>query len=212
MNENPTDFYIICHAESRWFPKGLLHGHIDVPLTSYGESQAKSLANTLQYIHFDEVFSSDLIRARRTAEVVALERQLAVKTTHVLRERNYGIFEGTNADDFHALYTRWNRLSEQQKWEHKFADEESHAQSGTRFITFIRETAVAFPGKRVLIVSHSSLMRTLVILLGYGTWQTVGGFLPCGYIHLESDGVDFFMKETQGIRKWHDLNVEDYSL
>jgi broad specificity phosphatase PhoE len=202
-----TTFYIVRHGEAEWNVKNLVLGHADVPLTERGEEQAHRLANELREIQFDEVFSSDLVRARRTAEIVTLERQLAVKTTDVLRERSFGILEGTPNEEFEALYIDWDKFTEEQKWNHKFADEESHEEVLIRFVNFIRETAVAYPGEKILIVAHGSLMRSFLIRLGYGTWDTIGGFQHCGYIHLDSDGIDFYLRNARGIKKWQDMTT-----
>src|SRR3989344_5835107 len=89
-----TTFYIVRHGQTEWNTKGLLQGHGDSPLTYLGVKQAEQIRDELKSIHFDAIFSSDLLRAKRTAEIVALERKIAVKTTQALRERDFGHFEG----------------------------------------------------------------------------------------------------------------------
>lgn len=87
--EKYCTFYIVRHGETLWNVKGLLQGIKDSALTPTGEKQARELAAELESVNFDVIFSSDLLRARRTAEIIALERKLAVKTSQLLRERQF---------------------------------------------------------------------------------------------------------------------------
>lgn len=94
MKSSYATFYIVRHGETEWNAQGLMQGHLDSPLTSTGEEQARELAQTLLAIHFDHVFSSDLLRARRTAELLVIDRKFALNTTQLLRERTFGKYEG----------------------------------------------------------------------------------------------------------------------
>ena len=85
--------YLVRHGETDWNVKGLLQGHTDIDLNKTGIKQAKELAKKLRRIKFAISFSSDLLRARRTAEIIATEKKIAVKTTTTLRERKFGRFE-----------------------------------------------------------------------------------------------------------------------
>ena len=210
-NNRLTTFYIVRHGETDMHAKGMLHGHTDTPLTSKGEEQAQRLATELSQITFDETFSSDLVRAKRTAEILALEKELIIKTTAILRERNFGVFEGTKIENFQALYDRWEHLSEEQRWTKKFSNEESHEESVMRLVTFLRETAIAYAGKNILVVSHGSLMRSFLIKLGYGNWHTVGRFEHCGYIVVETDGVEFYFRMARGIKTWTDVDTPPHA-
>src|SRR5689334_14138742 len=95
---NMTTFYLIRHGETDWNNQHLLQGQIDIPLNAKGEEQAQELAQVLKDINFDLAFSSDLIRAKRTTEIVALEKQLMIETTKTLRERAFGEFEGQSIE------------------------------------------------------------------------------------------------------------------
>ncbi len=214
-NQIMTTVYIVRHGQTEWNLKGLLQGHGDSPLTPEGEKQARAIAQELKHVHFDEIFASDLLRAKRTAQVIALEKKIAIKTTQALRERNYGIYEG-------KPYTKYNKALEELLLQYKHLNEnqlsqllskhgvESIPQSVSRFITFLREMAVGFKGKTILIVTHGGLMRHLLTHLGFGTHKTLppGSISNTGYIKLESDGVDFFVQETKGINKPESIKKE----
>lgn len=91
MSKNYCTFYIVRHGETEWNVKGLVQGHTDIPLTKKGKRQARQLAKKLSRINFNAVFSSDLLRAKQTAQLIALEKKIAVKTTQALREETDGV-------------------------------------------------------------------------------------------------------------------------
>src|SRR3990167_6788870 len=119
-NTKLTTFYIVRHGETVFNKKGIMQGNIiDSPLTKIGENQAERVRKKLSKLHFDEIFSSDLFRAKRTAEIITLERKLAVKTTQALREQNYGRYEGKPYKVFHEslrkLLQKYERLDDRKK-------------------------------------------------------------------------------------------------
>lgn len=196
--------YIARHGETEWNLEHRLQGQMDSPLTQNGLRQAQDLADSLRQIHFDAIFSSDLVRARRTAEVAALERKLAVKTSELLREHNYGIYEGKKVDEvkeeLKEAFAEYERLSNEEKFRYRLIPNgETDEEIAVRFITFLRETAVAYEGKNVLVVSHGGVMAAFLVHVGFGVQEKVR-IANTGYFKLLSDGVDFFVKETVGIR------------
>lgn len=200
--------YIVRHGETVANAQGVLQGLKDYPLTEVGEKQAKERARDFKHIHFDAVFSSDLLRAKRTAQIITLERKLAVQTKEALRERHFGHFEGQPyhviAEAHKELLEQYKTLTDREKFKFKFEKfVESDEELAGRFITLLREIAVAMPGKTVLMVSHGGIMRSLLWHLGFGTEADLplGVVKNLGYIKLRTDGVDFFIEETKGIEK-----------
>lgn len=203
-----TTIYVVRHGESHSNVEKQIAGHTDKPLTPNGEEQAKKQAKNLAEVKFDAVFSSDLLRAKRTGEIIAAERQLAVNTTHLLRERNFGEWEGKPEADFYEknvkLFEKLKTISEAEKQDFRLGNGyESNSEIATRFIAFLREIAVTYIGQTILIVCHGSIMRSLLMRLGFGTYDGIppGSIDNTGYFVLESDGVDFFIKQTVGINK-----------
>lgn len=205
-DKNLTTIYIVRHGQTEHNVLQLMQGHNDSPLTHLGEQQARSLAQEFKHIHFDEVFSSDLLRAKRTAELITLERKLAIKTTDALRERFYGKYEGRPYAEYNQalqeLLLNYKDASDEVLFKLQIAGEvESKEEAVIRFITFLRELAVGYAGKTLLIVSHGGVMRYFLYKVGFVTEKNLSpGKIENGaYIKLESDGVDFFVKETKGI-------------
>ncbi len=202
MKQPVTSFYIVRHGQSTGNKLNLIQGHLDYELTETGKDQAKKLAAALDKIHFDAVFSSDLLRAKQTAELLALEKKLIIETTEQLRERNFGRYQGQDRDEIHRMFSEWKAVAEEENWTHRFIDEETPEEMIIRFFTFLRELSVTFPGKTLLIVCHAGLIRTTLIKLGFWEWGKVGKVDNCSYLHLVSDGIDFFIKETEGIHPY----------
>jgi len=206
-------FYIVRHGETEWNAKKIIQGHKDSPLTETGIKQAKQTANIFKKIKFDEIYSSDLLRAKRTAEIIVLEKKMAVETTKLLRERKMGRFEGKKVkkmrEGLKKQFEKVKTLSKEARlkfyWENGIETDEEII---SRFITFLRETAVAYPHKNILIVTHGAIIRMFLVNLGWAEYDELSGTSidNTGYIIIESDGVDFFIKEVAGINKQENEN------
>lgn len=180
----------------------MIQGQLDIPLNETGEEQAKEAGKKFKTINFDLAFSSDLLRAKRTAELIVLEKKLAVETTKLLRERHYGTLQGKSSSVLADYWKILNKLSHNERLHYKIDDEiESDDEVISRVFTFLRETALANPGKTILIATHGGVLMKVLIHLGMFTYEQTQKIriLNAGYLKLESDGVEFFIKETGGI-------------
>ena len=63
-----TILVLIRHGQTDWNREGRYQGQSDVPLNAHGERQVRNLALRMQGQHLDQIYSSDLLRARCTAE------------------------------------------------------------------------------------------------------------------------------------------------
>jgi broad specificity phosphatase PhoE len=204
-----TVFYVVRHGETVWNIEDRVQGgEGDSPLTEKGIAQARETAEKLKHVHFDMVFSSDLLRAQKTAEIIALEHKLAVNTNRMIRERSYGPYSGLLKADYkkenREALERYQALSGEEKRKFKIRDYmEADEEVMARAITFLREIAVAYPGKTILVVAHGGIMRMLLIHLGFGTYEELssGVVKNGGYVKLASDGVEVEVLETAGIEK-----------
>ena len=198
-----TTIYVFRHGQTTGNIRKQYDGFGDVLLTEVGEAQAQARAVEFKDIQFDAVYSSDLIRAKRTAELIKAERNLEVKTSELLRERNYGHFDGKNREELLAEYKEvFDEYEQIANHEEKLRYNFGGAAEDidilvSRFIRALREIALANLGKTVLVVAHGSVMRAFLGHLDpeYYSWR----FDNTGWFKVLSDGVDFELKETSGI-------------
>ena len=206
--KNYCRFYIVRHGQTEWNLLRKVQGQVDSPLTRKGVQQAKDRAKELAKIKFEAVYASDLLRTKRTARILAKEHQLVIKTTKAIRERSYGIYEGRLVTEIQEeladIYQQRNQLSTQNRLQFKMHESvESDEDLASRFIRFLRQAAIAHINGNVLVVSHNGVMRALLIKLGYLNYEQADKIYieNLGYIIIESDGIDFFVKEAPGIKQ-----------
>lgn len=105
--------YLVRHGETTLNRLFKYIGSTDVDLTKKGVRQAEALSQRLQQSNIKAVYSSDLLRARRTAEAIATAHNLHIKPVSGLREIDFGAWEGLSYyeidakdhDNFHAWLT-----------------------------------------------------------------------------------------------------------
>ena len=183
-------------------------GQSDSPLTKVGLMQSETTTQELKDIHFDAIFSSDLGRAKKTAEIIRLKRRLIIQTSKALRERNFGHFEGMPAEEYRKKFKYFfdilKKLSEKEQKEFKFADDiESDIDVINRFTNKLKKIAAVYPKKTVLVVNHGGCIRTFLMHIGYAKYGElpVNSFSNAGYVKVLYDGSNFFVKKVKGIKK-----------
>jgi probable phosphoglycerate mutase len=97
--------YLARHGETAWSLTGQHTGLTDLPLTQRGERNARALGERLNGVKFDKVFTSPLLRARRTCELAGFG--VAVQVDPDLVEWNYGEYEGRRTSEIHAERPDW---------------------------------------------------------------------------------------------------------
>ena len=154
-----TTILLARHGESDWNRSHRWQGFTDRPLTDLGLRQAADLAARLEETELNAVYSSDLQRARVTAEIVARSKGLEVHATPDLREVDVGSWSGLTRAEAEARfpegYDRW--LQGGEGW----ADGETYGQLGSRVVKAIRQIAADHDGKRVLVVAHGGTLRAI---------------------------------------------------
>lgn len=177
MLEQATRVLLIRHGETSWNRAGRIQGHADIPLSPLGLAQAERLAAALADEPLAAIYSSDLDRARQTAEAVARARGLAVGLDAGLRERCFGRFEGLSWDEIARAHpedaARWRRR------EPDFAagGGESLNDFSARCLAAAARLAAAHPGQAIALVAHGGVLdclyraATRVTLEAPRSWQ-----------------------------------------
>ena len=90
----PRSFYCLRHGVTDWNRQGLFQGLTDIPLNDDGVAQAHAAGNRLRQIAIAQIVSSPLVRASKTAEIVAVGTSLPVAIDDGIIECDFGSLEG----------------------------------------------------------------------------------------------------------------------
>lgn len=142
-------------------------GQLDSPLTALGIRQAEALAERLSRIEFAALYSSDLGRARHTAEIIAARCKRDVLVDAGLRERHMGIFEGLTREEMRSRFPQERSDYERIGFEHAIPGGESARQRLERSVRVMTAIAEHHPDDTVVAVTHGGfLMGFFEFVLG----------------------------------------------
>jgi probable phosphoglycerate mutase len=156
--------FLARHGETEWNREGRWQGHTDVELNETGLGQARALAEVLRAHAVSRIHTSDLRRARQTAETVAAALGVGdLVVDRALRERSFGIFEGLTREECQVRHPElWARYRANPR------DVPPGAEGHDVLAARMREAVLraskpeeASPGP-ILIVSHGGSIRALL--------------------------------------------------
>ena len=153
-----TTVLLARHGETDWNAQRRVQGHSDTPLNDNGRAQALALAETLDGVELDAVYSSDLARARDTAQVVAERRGVEVTVLPELRERHFGTWEGMTDTEILERFPEARSGS--------WGDGETKEEMRERVLGVLHRIAGEHPRGRVLVVTHGGPVRSLLVECG----------------------------------------------
>jgi len=138
---------------------------IKCPLTKKGRKEIGVASKRLKTKKINLIFTSDLLRAKQTAEIIGKALNLEPKLDKRLREINIGILNGRPIDEIGKFWDREGKLSPLQYYQKRFKlavpRGETYSEVEKRLSDFIKETNKKYKGKNILIVSHQ---RPLTLL------------------------------------------------
>lgn len=158
-----TEILLIRHGETAWNAKRRLQGHLDIPLNEEGERQAAALGRALRDESLDAVFSSDLQRARQTAEAIAAPRGMQVHLDRGLRERCYGAFEGMLYGEisqrYPDAYKAWQARDIDARFPEGVHVAETLREFSQRVVSTITRIVLENKFRRVAMVAHGGVLE-----------------------------------------------------
>ena len=163
---------LVRHGESEWNLKNLFTGWKDVDLTPNGIAEARAAGRKLkaQGISFDIAFTSALIRAQRSLDLMLEEMgrtKIPVFRDQALNERDYGDLSGRNKDDARAKWGAEQVLLWRRSYDVAPPGGESLKDTAARVLPYYIQEILpaALRGKRVLVSAHGNSLRALVMVL-----------------------------------------------
>ncbi len=155
--------YIVRHGETDLNKEGICQGQgCNIGLNEKGRQQAEKLADALQNIDFGAVYSSPLLRAAETAQIITRGRNVPVKYHDGLKEGNFGVAEGVKMSEVKtwSVYPKW--CSHEPKYDTVHYDKgENKIQIRTRVLQALKEICTTEKNDNILLVSHSAIARFL---------------------------------------------------
>ncbi|CAG7601235.1 Phosphoserine phosphatase 1 [Paenibacillus solanacearum] len=153
-----TTITFVRHGNTDFNNERRAQGHMNNPLNETGRMQALAVASRLAEEPWDLFISSDLLRARETAEAISAAVNMTPSFDVRLREIGRGQIEGTvEAERVEKWGKDWRKLD---------LGEESKQSVRARGMSFVEEVASQYRGKKLLVVSHGLLIgQTLKGLL-----------------------------------------------
>ena len=156
-----TRLCIVRHGETAWNAEHRVQGQLDVPLNAIGRAQAQAAANVLKREAFDAVYSSDLSRARQTAQPAANSFSMEIRLEKDLRERHYGIFERLTYAEVKVRYPEDYARFEARDPEYAFRTGESLRDFSARSIAVLSRIAERHAGENILVFTHGGVLDKL---------------------------------------------------
>lgn len=164
---NMQNLYFFRHGETNLNKEGRFQGQSNnPPLNKKGVAQAVDLSHEFSQIPLEIIYTSPLKRAMQTANIVAENTKVEVKTEQRLIEGNFGIAEGLIKNELEK-----NMPNEYAKWRDfknmnfAFSKGESKAEILSRLQNFL-EDLKSVPYHHIGISTHSAVIRCFMIYLG----------------------------------------------
>jgi len=160
-----TKLFLVRHGQSAGNAEGRFGGHSPTPLSKLGEEQAEKTAKVLAREGITAVYSSDLLRAVKTAEPLARLLGIPVVHTPAFRERNVGVLEGLTFDESKAEFPKDYYALVNRDVHHVITQGESYRHLLRRTTAELREIFKRHAGERVAIYSHTGAICFMTLHL-----------------------------------------------
>ena len=162
MDARATVIYLLRHGEVAQADPRRFIGHLDVRLSAEGERQCAVQADRLRATKLTAVFSSDLGRSRRSAEIIGAPHGLIPNVVPALREMDMGRWDGLTASQIRErepeAFADWMaRIGE-----FPFPEGESVPDLLARVAPAFDAIVAAHPGRPIAIVAHGGPNRALL--------------------------------------------------
>jgi len=163
---------LVRHGQSDWNLKNLFTGWRDVGLTEKGVEEARAAGRKLkaQGLRFDVAFTSALVRAQRTLDLMLEEMEqqnLPIIKDQALNERDYGDLSGLNKDDARKKWGEEQVHIWRRSYDVAPPGGESLKDTAARVLPYYISDILprVLRAERVLVVAHGNSLRALVMVL-----------------------------------------------
>jgi broad specificity phosphatase PhoE len=159
-------FLCLRHGVTDWNAQGLFQGRTDIPLNDEGITQAHAAALRLQNVRLDQVVTSPLLRAVKTAEIVASASATPLAIDDGLIECDFGSLEGRSIAE---VMKERGLTAREQLATILPSDSEAWPTVSARALRCVSQWLDSHPQANVLFVCHDGVMQAMSEVL-CGNW------------------------------------------
>ncbi len=157
-----TRLIFVRHAEAEGNVIRRFHGWTDSALTERGHLQAQRVAERLKDIPVDVIYSSSLQRTKQTASYISKVKNLPVYYSDELKEIHGGDWEGLTWQELEERWPQAYDIWDNRPHLHQMPNGESMAELQQRALDIIMNIIKLNQGKNICIVTHGTLIRTVI--------------------------------------------------
>ena len=157
-----TRFYLIRHGQVVNHHEFRYNGHSDVDITDAGVEQMNRLADFMAAEPIAAIYSSDLQRARKGAEIIGRRLAIAPEPVKELRELHLGRWEGLTREEAIFKYPEDAHFSFKELATSKVKEGESLLELKGRVIPALSSIVERHKGEAVCIVAHGGVNRIIL--------------------------------------------------
>lgn len=186
------------HGETVENENDTIQGQLPGKLSERGLLQGQALADELKSHQFAVLLSTDLSRGLDTAKIIARYHDVPLIIEPLLRERCFGIYEGTSREKFYS-----NERSLPDPYSHRPEKGESFVDLYKRANLFIDKIMKEYKGKSLLVVTHGDFIRMCL-----GAFQGVPVREAC---QIKQSNTCINILQLKKDSKWHVKKFNDIS-
>lgn len=174
------NIFLLRHGSTDYNTRHLMQGHVDIPLNENGLFQAEDASGFFSQLTLDEIYSSPLVRAAKTAELVNRSHNLDINFIDEFKEMSMGDWEGKDyfllKEQHPDFFIKWRNDVNL-----KLPAGESYSDLYTRIKPAVDKIMVSRK-KNILIVAHSAVNRMILGAMASMNLLSARGFIMsnCG--------------------------------
>ena len=171
-----TELVLMRHGITDWNKENKVQGITNVPLDELSIDEIKKMIPRLKRERFDLIITSPLMRAKQTAEIINEELKIPLAINDLLKERNYGEFEGRNNAELRKEYPDY--FEDKINFDIPGNQEESYQKLAKRVKTFLKKVSQEYSDKKILVICHHSVIRTFRMIIDHWDAKKLTAYSP----------------------------------
>jgi len=161
--DKKTRLLLFRHGEVANIKEWIYNGHNDVDLSPDGVKQYEVIAEKLKDAPIKAVYSSDLLRTSRGAEMIAAKHALTVTKCPELRELHYGIWEGKTVSHIRSVFAEEVKQRYADIVNYRVEGGETLVDLADRVLPKIDQLLKAHLGETIVLVAHGGVNRIILL-------------------------------------------------